>query len=249
MKAWDKQARFREAQSASAQPPMTPTPGLCPPPRAANSSTPSLRTPTPGLCPRPRAANASTTSTRKWTPELIAATAVRWGIIGDTSPCNTVVVRRSPTTNSHILAARADKNGTETVMGWRIQERDGCAQKKILLVPTNAPRSKIHWILSEESTEDTLIWTRAKKVMKWVTLPLTTRRSTFTQRATRLVSVLSPALSPPPLKKQRNSTKGENKGCCCRLGDVCKHLRLKVREEGSLPKGEPRLCRYPSKKR
>ena len=261
MKVWDQQASFRAVRERAVrersgnaspltsltrgslyppEPPVTPTPGGLPPPVTAPPVTP-----TPGGLPPP--VTAPPVTPVAWTPSIIASTSVTWGIVGDTSKKNIVYVRTR--TSGNVLAARGTEG--ETSMGWRVMNRCHDPTNKLLLVPTTATRAKQHWILDKKQSQSkVLCWTRAGKVMKWVPLPMTTRRTTVLRRADNRVSDVSPGLSPPLRKRQKYNHEGiragENHGCKCRLGDVCVKARLKAREEGELPMGEPRISQLPS---
>ena len=141
-------------------------------------------------------------------------------------------------------------------MGWRVMNRCHDQTNKLLLVPTTATRAKTHWILDKKKSQGkVLTWTRAGKVMRWIPLPITTRISTFLRRADNRVSDVSPGLSPPPRKRKKLNPNlnveevGENHGCKCRLGNVCKHARLEAVDNGELPKGDLRLSEFPSTKK
>lgn len=192
------------------------------------------------LCFPPHAPDRSAT-TVEWTPESIAEMSMRWGIVGtDTSSKSIVHVS---TRNCQVRAARVDGKKTS---GWRIMQNQS---QKVILYPTTAPHAKRHWLLSCEQSAlgKSITWTRAGEIMKWVTLPCTTRVATLKKRADRLVKDLSPVVSPRKRKRGKAAT-AQNNGCCCKL-EKCKQIRLEAGgRENRLPACEPRTARLPSTK-
>ena len=248
MKAWEKQEPWRilraarENASAVFESPSIPA-------RRSSLSTPTIRAPamTPVLA----------SSSLPCTPEVIART-LKWGILDDVASTNVVHVRRRET-SGHILAAAVDKdnktcknNDLRSSLGWRILQRqtDPNGDSQVLLVPTNAPRAKRHWYLDKKVSipDKMLVWRRGGRKMQWVPLPLSLRESTLKRKADREVALLSPAFSPPLRKKGRCETAKSN-GCKCSLGGPCKKLRLQSAAAGRLPACDPRLCKFPSKKK
>ena len=180
-----------------------------------------------------------------WTPQSIAEMSVRWSIVGTpkaVKPSPKIIVHVS-TTNGQVLAARVDG---KTTSGWRIMFNPS---GKLILYPTNAPHSKIHWLISyKESIPDkTITWTRAGKTMKWVLLPSSTRKSVLSQlrqRAGRYAKDLGKVVSPRKRKRGKEEMTHQN-GCRCGLEDgVCKELRENLKHK--FPACDCRLSRLPS---
>ena len=147
MRAWKLGVRFRAPPSV-----ITPT-----------------TTPTPVSAPTTSA--PATTTTVEWNPMLVAGMSMRWRIFDDDTPQNFVLVRPR---NGHVLAARVNKHGstrsTEKAVGWRMMKDKRRGVSRVVLIPTNAPRSKIFWVLDEASSNPglSLTWRRANNEMLWV---------------------------------------------------------------------------------
>ena len=174
----------------------------------------------------------------QWTPMSIAALGIRWVILDSN---DAVVVRSRPSGRVYALRQSADTTASNS-KGWRLYQESS----RVLLVPTNATRSKTNWLLdTKESKRDSLlVWRQAGKVMEWIPSPGTLRESTLRTRADRQVARLSPAPSPPAPKRGKAALQ-DNDGCHCVIGSACQRLRM--RSVDTLPAVDPRLKAYPVK--
>ena len=154
MRAWKTGVRFDAPSSVT-----TPTTTITP-------STPTTTT-TP---------STPTTTIGGWTPELVAGMSIRWHSFGDDSPQNFVLVRPR---NGKFLVVRVDEYSstpsTKKAVGWRMMENKSRGVSRVVLIRTNAPRSRKHWVLDEASSNPgvSLTWRRAGKEMIWVRNPKT----------------------------------------------------------------------------
>ena len=153
------------------------------------------------------------------------------------------VVHVRPTESGQTLAVRVqskkkagDSKRKKVENIWKLKQRTD-TDNRVLLIPKNAPASKIHWLLDEKESipEVMIVWKRRDSIMTWV--PVAGRQTTIQQRAERCVSMLSPVFSPKP----RTGIKNESHGCSCAFGDLCKNLR----KESTLPSCDPRLAKIP----
>ena len=160
-------------------------------------------------------------------------------IIADVEIDNRVHV--GPTASGQTLAVRelskakaGDSKRKKVEHIWKLKQRTD-TDNRVLLIPKNAPASKVHWLLDEKESIPgvMMVWTRRGSVMKW--LPVSGRRTTIQQRADRCVSLLSPMLSPIP------PAINESHGCNCAFGAKCKQLRV----SSTLPSCDPRLATKP----